>query len=176
MHAAAGATLNLGRTGSGAHAHAIPWSTVWSATSAIATLVTAVVVVVTARWARAQLQEAKTARRAQVLLGLHDRYHRPELQAFRRRLLTGELQLAVAPLGATDTDLLAGLINELQMFAIYVDRGLLDLEDITALFGGSPQRVWSRIRSYVHAERAVRGDDTYAEKLERLFGGQRPPA
>ena len=112
----------------------------WKQLSAISTAAGTVVVAVTVIFGVTGLREAQSARRAQVLISLHARYHSPELQSFRRRLLLDELG-DLRQLGAEDANRLALLMNELQFAAILLHRGLVPDVDIEALYQGAGTRV-----------------------------------
>jgi hypothetical protein len=143
----------------------------WEELAAMSTVIGAAIVVVTAVYAARQVHEAKVARRTELLLTLHGRYHSDDLQRFRRRLLMGELG-DLAALSDDDTDELMQLLNELQFYALLMQMNLLKREDVASVLGGSPSRVWNQVAGFVHALRAERHDATYHRELEAAFASK----
>jgi hypothetical protein len=139
----------------------------WDAVSAICAIVGVLIVAVTAYYGLNQLRELKTTRRTELLVTLHERYHNPQMQAFRRRLIRGELP-DLDTLSTDDANALAGLLNELEFFATFVRKGLLDAQDLADLFGGSPARVAQHIGPFVAGRR--RQEPGYLRTFEEQFG------
>jgi hypothetical protein len=137
------------------------------AIQAISSVASAVLVAVALVYAGAQVREAKTGRRMDLLLTFHDRYHQEPLRYFRLRLLNDQIG-PLDKLSSADYLQLRNLIDELNFLALLVKNGLLDLQTVSSFFYYSPPRVWEKTQSYVLSERTT--SPTYAQELERLVG------
>jgi hypothetical protein len=123
---------------------------VWDAIQAVSGALSAVVVIVACMYAAGQVREAKHTRAIHSLVTIHQEYQAPPLRKVRRRIRMGELE--VSALGDEDREALDDLLQKLELVSFLVSRGLVELEDVVALFPGIPAIV-SKVRPYIDQRR-----------------------
>ncbi|MEV6398507.1 hypothetical protein AB0M39_27660 [Streptomyces sp. NPDC051907] len=138
----------------------------WDAVAALSSVTSTGIVAIAALYAVRQVQEAKRTRALTALVALHQEYQSAELSRVRRRLKANELG-DLTQLGVSDKEGLDNLLQKLELLAVLTNRGLLEVEDVVALFPGVPT-TFALTRPYVDLHRGSR--PRYAIQTEELVG------
>ncbi|MFD7257987.1 hypothetical protein [Streptomyces sp. NPDC059874] len=139
---------------------------VWNAVTTLSSVAGTLIVAIAALYAARQVSEVKRTRAITSLVALHQEYQSAELSRVRRRLRANELG-DFTQLSADDREELDNLLQKLELLAVLTDRGLLEIEDVVALFPGIPT-TFAQVRPYVDLHRRAR--PRYAAQTEKLAG------
>jgi hypothetical protein len=136
----------------------------WDALVGANAFLSTAIVAIAAAYAARQVKEARHNRAITTLLSIHGEYQSPELSRVRRRLQGDELG-DLSALVPEDREQLDNLLQKLELLAFLVNRNLVEIDDVVALFPSIPM-TFSKARPYVEIRRQVRPE--YARQAERL--------
>ncbi|WP_314249937.1 DUF4760 domain-containing protein [Streptomyces kutzneri] len=139
---------------------------VWNAVATLSSVCSTLIVAIAALYAGRQVSEVKHTRAITSLVALHQEYQSAELSRVRRRLRANELG-DFTRLSADDREGLDNLLQKLELLAVLTNRGLLEVEDVAALFPGIPT-TFALLRPYVDLHRSAR--PRYAAQTGMLVG------
>ncbi|MEU8525828.1 hypothetical protein AB0C77_09550 [Streptomyces sp. NPDC048629] len=135
----------------------------WDAVQGVSGALSAVVVIVACVYAREQIKESKHTRALQSLIAIHQEFEAPPLRKVRRRLRLGEVN--AASLTPEDREVVEDLLQKLELIAFLVSRGLVELDDVVALFPSVPV-VLGRLQPFIESRRLT--EPTYAVNAASL--------
>lgn len=139
----------------------------WETASAVATIISSAVIVISAPIIVVQLVEMRRSRRLEVTLRLLDSLTTPEARRSRARVYRA-FEIQGEPRSPEDVLAIDDVLGSLDRTWVLVSEGHLSGSLVADLYGEMISKVWSLTEKYVCAERQGRRGPNYRHRSEQL--------
>jgi hypothetical protein len=140
-------------------------SETWDALSSIATILSTIIIFVTAIYAVRQVREARAVRHISTLLSIHEQFSAHDISLMRRDLQEGKLGDLTKDLESNTKRNLDDLLNQMQLLGVLVHLGFVEFEAVRELFPNMPV-TWHAALPYIRSRQELQPH--YALRIESL--------
>lgn len=140
-------------------------SETWNALAAIGTVLSAVIILVTAIYAVRQVREARATRHITTLLSIHEQFSAHDIALVRSKLQEGKLGDLTKGLDPKVKRDLDSLLNQMQLLGVLVHFGFVEFDVVRELFPNIPV-TWRAALPYILSRQEHQPQ--YGRRIESL--------